>query len=48
MEWRDAERRLAGADLKSPEAADAAASIRALREEYRNAYPGGIPPEADQ
>ena len=43
-DWRDAERRLAAADLSSPDAAEAASRIRELREEYRNTYPGGIPP----
>ena len=44
-DWRDAERRLAAAGIGSREAADAAARVRELREEYRLAYPGGIPPE---
>ena len=44
-EWRDAERRLAAADLRSPEASEAAARVRELREEYHLAYPGGFPPE---
>lgn len=47
-EWRDAERRLAGADLNSQEASEAAAQIRERREEYRNSYPGGIPPETSR
>jgi hypothetical protein len=47
-EWREAERRLAGASLQSSEAADAAARVRELREEYRNSWPGGIPPEPDR
>lgn len=37
-EWRDAERRLAAADPGSGEAAEAAALVDALREEYRRAY----------
>jgi hypothetical protein len=42
-EWRQAERELASADLRSPEATEAAARIRELREEYRNSFPGGLP-----
>jgi hypothetical protein len=44
-DWRDAERRLAAADLGSREASEAAARVRELRDEYRLAYPGGFPPE---
>jgi hypothetical protein len=42
-DWRDAERRLAASDLGSTEAAQAAGQVRGFREEYRLAYPDGIP-----
>jgi hypothetical protein len=38
VEWRDAERRLSIAEPGSGEAAEAAALVEALREEYRRAY----------
>ena len=40
MEWREAERRLAAADLGSPAATAAADDVRRLREEYRITHGG--------